>query len=48
MTIICRKFFPNELAALQSNLGDPAFRHAVTYSGDEKAEKAEEKEENET
>ena len=44
MTILCNKFFPNELAALESSLTSPALRsnldlpRAVTYSRDREDE----------
>jgi hypothetical protein len=47
MTILCKKFFPNELAALQNSLispglrSNPGLRRAVTYSEDSEAEEEE-------
>lgn len=47
MTLLCKKFFPHELAALQDSLINPTFRsnpglcRAVTYSKDQDAEEEE-------
>lgn len=54
MTILCKKFFPNELAVLQNSLIRPdlrsnrSLRRAVTASDDMEAEVEEEEEEDET
>jgi hypothetical protein len=47
MTILCKKFFPNELAALQNSLislgfrSNPGLRRADTYADDPEAEEEE-------
>jgi hypothetical protein len=49
MTILCKKFFPNELATLQNSLigqhaigVNPALRRVVTYAEDQEVEEEEE------
>ncbi len=51
MTILCKKFFPNELATLQNSLignhaisTNPALRRVVTFTEDQEVEEEEEDE----
>ena len=50
MTILCKKFFPNEFAVLQNSLigqplfANPSLRRAVTYIDGQEAEEEEEDE----